>query len=119
WAVLGQPEASVTTDVLQLKTEDHVQTSQRYRVHELANANGPTIREYVTPQGVVFGVAWQGRATPDMNQLLGTYIRNLQTATAAQTQVRHLRGLTVKTGDFVYSNFCRLRTCTGSAYVPS
>lgn len=119
WAGLGQPEASVSTDVLQLKTEDHVQTSQGYRVHQLTSANGPTVREYVSPQGTVFGVAWQGRAVPDMNQLLGTYIANLQTATAAQTKVRHLRGLAVKTNDFVYSNFCRLSVCTGSAYVPS
>lgn len=119
WAGLGQPEASVNTDVLQLKTEDHVRTSQGYRVHELTTANGPTVREYVTPQGVVFGVAWQGHAVPDMNQLLGTYVTNLQTATPAQTKVRHLRGVAVKTDDFVYSNFCRLRVCAGSAYVPS
>lgn len=119
WAVLGQPEASVSTDVLQLKTADHVQTSPGYRVHQLTSANGPTVREYVTPQGIVFGVAWQGRAVPDMNQLLGTYVTNLQTATPAQTRVWRLRGLAVKADDFVYSNFCRLRVCTGSAYVPS
>ncbi len=56
---------------------------------------------------------------PDLNQLLGSYVTNLQTATPAQTQIRHLRGLTVKTDDFVFTNFGRMRVWTGSAYVRS
>jgi len=119
WAGLGQPEASVTTDQQQMKSEDHVQTLQTYKVHQLTSGNGPTIREYVSPGGVVFGIAWQGRSAPDMNQLLATYVTNLQTATPSQTKIVRLRGVTVKTGDFVYTNFCRMRMCTGSAYVPS
>ena len=119
WATLGQPEASVTSDELQMKSEHRVQEFQNYKVHELTVANGMTVREYVSPQGSVFGVTWQGRSTPDMNQLLGTYVNNLQTATRAQTKIIPRRGMTVKTNDFVYSNFCRMRVCTGSAYVPS
>ena len=119
WAVLGQTEASVTTDQQQMKTEDRVQTFTSYKVHQLTTTNGPTVREYVSPQGLVFGIAWQGRFMPNLNQLLGTYVTNLQNATPAQTQIRHLRGLTVKTNDFVYSNFCHLQSCTGRAYVPA
>ncbi len=119
WAGLGQPEASVTTDRQQMRSEDHVQTLQTYKIHQLTSGNGPTVREYVSPGGVVFGIAWQGRSAPDMNQLLGTYVANLQTATPSQTKIVRLRGVTVKTGDFVYTNFCRMRRCTGSAYVPS
>jgi Protein of unknown function (DUF2844) len=119
WAGLGQSEASVTADQLHMKSEEHVQTFQAYKVHELTNADGTIVREYVSPQGPVFGITWQGRSTPDMNQLLGTYVNNLQTATPAQTQIRHQRGITIKTSDFVYLNFCHLRTCQGSAYVPA
>jgi hypothetical protein len=119
WAVLGQTEASVTTDQQLMRSEDRVQTFASYRVHQLTTSNGPTVREYVSPQGLVFGVAWQGRFAPNMNQLLGTYVNNLQNATPAQTQIRQRRGLTVKTGDFVYSNFCHLQTCSGRAYVPA
>lgn len=118
WASLGDSEASVTADQLHMKSEDHVQTFQAYKVHRLTRADGPTVREYVSPEGVVFGVAWQGRSTPDMNQLLGAYVTNLQTATPAQTRIRHMRGLDVKTSSLVYSNFCRMRVCRGSAYVP-
>jgi hypothetical protein len=119
WAVLGQTEASVTTDQQRMKTEDRVQTFASYKVHQLTTTNGPTVREYVSPQGVVFGVAWQGRFMPNVNQLLGTYVENLQTATADQTHIQRRRGITVKTGDFVYSNFCHLQNCTGRAYVPA
>ena len=99
WAGLGQPEASVSTDRLLFKSEENIQTLQGYRVHQLTRTNGPTVREFVSLQGQVVGVAWQGRSVPDMNQLLGTYVANLQTATAAQTHIVPLRGLTVKTGD--------------------
>jgi|SRR5690348_8620645 uncharacterized protein DUF2844 len=119
WATLGQSEATVTSDQLQMKSEHRLQTLQDYKVHELTTANGATVREYVSPQGSVFGVTWQGRSTPDMNQLLGTYINNLQTATAGETKIQPRRGISVKTKDFVYTNFCRMRMCTGSAYVPS
>ena len=118
-ATLGQSEASVTSDELQMKSEHRVQTLQNYKVHELAVANGATVREYVSQEGTVFGVTWQGQSTPDMNQLLGTYVNNLQTATRAQTKIIPRRGISVKTNDFVYSNFCRMRRCQGSAYVPS
>lgn len=118
WAVLGQDEASVTTDQQRMRTEHRVQEFASYKMHELTTTNGPTVREYVTPQGMVFGVAWQGRSMPNVNQLLGTYVNNLQNATAAQTQIRNRRGLTVKTADFVYTNFCRMQMCVGKAYVP-
>ena len=119
-ATLGQSEASVTSDELQMKSEHRVQTLQNYKIHELTTADGAsTVREYVSQQGSVFGVTWHGRSTPDMNQLLGAYVNNLQTATADQTKIQPRRGISVKTKDFVYSNFCRLRMCSGSAYVPS
>jgi hypothetical protein len=118
-ASLGQSEASVTADQQHMKSEDRVQSFQAYKVHQLTSANGTTVREYISPQGLVFEITWQGRFMPDVNQLLGTYANNLQTAPPAQTQIRRLRGLSVKTSDFVYSNFCHLLICTGAAYVPS
>jgi hypothetical protein len=118
WAGLGQPEASVTSDQLHMKSEHRVQDFQAYKVHELANTEGAVVREYVSPEGTVFGITWQGRSTPDMNQLLGNYVNNFQTATRDQTQIRQRRGITIKTNDFVYTNFCRMGVCSGSAYAP-
>jgi hypothetical protein len=118
WATLGQSEASVTSDQLHMKSKERVQSFQNYKVHELTTGEGSTIREYVSPQGSVFAITWHGRFAPDMNQLLGTYINNFQTATPAQTKIQRRRGITIKTGDFVYTNICHLRLCAGSAYLP-
>jgi len=119
WAVLGQYESSVGVDQKYLRSEDRVQNFQAYKVHQLTATSGTIVREYVSPKGLVFGVTWQGRFMPNMEQLLGSYATNLQTATKAQTQVRHLRGVTVKTSDFVFVNNGNMRFRKGSAYVPS
>jgi hypothetical protein len=119
WAVLGQYELSVSVDQKYLRSEDRVQAFQGYKVHQLTSAGGAIIREYVSPAGKVFGVTWQARFMPSIQQLLGSYVTNLQTASPAQTHVRHLRGVTVKTNDFVFVNSGTMRFWKGSAYVPS
>ncbi len=119
WATLGQYEGSVSADQQHLRTEDRVQAFQAYKVHQLTTTNGTIVREYVSPKGLVFGIAWQAPFMPDMKQLLGDYVTTLQTATKAQTQVRQRRGLTVKTNDFVFVSNGHMRFFKGSAYVPS
>jgi hypothetical protein len=119
WAVLGQYESSVSVDQQYLRSADSVQAFQGYKVHQLTTANGTIIREYVSPKGLVFGVAWQARFMPNMQQLLGSYDTKLQSASRTQTQVRHLRGLIVKTDDFVFVSGGHMRSWKGSAYVPS
>ena len=119
WAVLGQYESSVSVDQQDMKSEDRAQDFQAYKVHELTSVNGTTVREYVSPKGLVFGVAWQGPFMPNMEQLLGPYVTNLQTASKSQTQVRHLRGLMVRTNDFVFASGGHMRFWRGSAFVPS
>ena len=119
WATLGQSEATVTSDRLQLNSREQVQTFDSYTVHQLTTDAGQTVKEFVSPQGIVFGVSWQGRSVPYMTQLLGTYVNNLQTATAAQKRILPRRGIAVTTNDFVYSNFCRMQMCSGQAYVVS
>jgi len=119
WAVLGQYESSVSVDQQYLRSEDRVQAFQGYKVHQLTTPNGTMIREYVSPQGLVFGVAWQAPFMPDMKQLLGSYVTNLQTASRTQTQTRHLRGIIVRTNDFVFVSSGQMRHWRGNAYVPS
>jgi len=119
WAVLGQYESSVSVDQQYLRSEDRVQAFQAYKVHQLTTTNGTIVREYISPKGLVFGVAWQAPFMPSMQQLLGSYITKLQTATPTQTHVQHMRGVIVKTNDFVFVNHGHLRLWKGSAYVPS
>ena len=119
WAALGQYESSVSLDQKYLKSVDHVQSFQGYVVHQLTSENGTIVREYVSPKGLVFGVSWQGNFMPNLQQLLGSYMTKLQTASRNQTQVRRLRGVIVKTDDFVFANSGHMRFWRGTAYVPS
>jgi hypothetical protein len=117
WATLGQNEASVSADQQYLRSEDHVQAFQAYKVHQLTTANGIIIREYVSTQGLVFGVAWQGHFMPNLQHLLGTYMTQLQQG--QRTQVVRRRAVTIQTDDFVFSNSGHLRFFRGRVYVPS
>ncbi len=119
WAALGQYEGSVTVDQQRLRSQDNVKTFSTYKVHQLTTANGTAVREFVTTSGMVFGVAWQAPFMPDMSQLLGNYINNLQTASTAQTRMLRRRGLVVKTNNFVYFSFGRLKFWKGYAYDPT
>jgi hypothetical protein len=119
WAALGEYEGSVSLDQQHIRAADNVQAFQGYRVHQLTTANGTMIREYVSSKGLVFGVTWQAPFMPDMQNLLGNYVTNLQTATPAQTQIHHLRGLIVKTDDFVFVSGGHMRFWKGRAFVPS
>jgi hypothetical protein len=117
WAALGQYESSVSVDQQYLRSEDRVQAFQGYRVHQLTTANGTIVREYVSPQGLVFGVTWRGHFMPNLQQLLGTYMTELQQG--QRTQVVRRRAVTIQTDDFVFSSVGHLRSFRGRAYVPS
>jgi hypothetical protein len=117
WAVLGQYESSVSLDQQYLRSEDSVQAFQGYKVHQLTSANGTVIREYVSPQGLVFGVTWRGHFMPNLQQLLGTYVTELQQG--QRTQVVRRRAVTIQGDDFVFSSVGHLRSFRGRAYVPS
>src|ERR1700747_2718021 len=74
-AALGGDATSVEAD--RAKMEATLQTTSRelYTVHEMHAANNVVVREFISPQGRVFGVAWQGAARPDLQQLLGGYFQ--------------------------------------------
>ena len=73
-------------DQTRLEATLRVMPAERLTVHELKTA-GTTVREYVSPAGMVFGVAWQGTAMPDLRQLLGAYF-DQYVATAAARRTR-------------------------------
>ena len=117
WAVLGQYESSVSVDQQYLRSADRIQAFQAYKVHELATANGTIVREYISPQGLVFGVAWQARFMPNLQQLLGSYSPEVQQA--AQSKVRRGGPLIVKKDNFVFVSGGHMRFFRGHVYVPS
>jgi hypothetical protein len=82
-AALGGAPESVESDrrALAAAARPTVRGST-YAVHELQSGL-VRIREYVSPAGVVFGVAWNGPTPPDLDQLLGGYAAEWKQAAKA------------------------------------
>ncbi len=118
WAVLGEPESSVNLDARAVRGQVRFETHEGYRVQQVTDPSGAVIREYVSPAGKIFGVAWQGPYLPNMPQLLGSYFTHLQQFAQAQTR-RRGGPLTMQNDDFVFSSGGHMRWYHGHAYVPS
>ena len=115
-ATLGGTEATVQVDQAQMSMALRTVPAAQFTVHELTDASGATVREYVAPTGLVFGVAWQGSSMPDLRQLLGAYFDQYVEAAAARRTRRapvhvELPGLVVQSSG-------HMRAFTGRAYLP-
>src|SRR5271166_3765054 len=82
FAVLGDNAASVLTDQARMKGTLRSVDNQTYVMHEITASSGAKVREYVTPGGAVFGVAWEGQFPPNFEQLMGPYYQQAQEAIA-------------------------------------
>jgi len=120
FAVLGGDESSVAADMAQLKATEKVTPSDAFAVHEIKTPDGELVREYVSPAGRVFGVAWQGRSIPDLQQLLGAYFQQYSAAAqAARAGHPGRRPLNVQLPGLVVQNSGHMRAFFGRAYDPT
>ena len=117
WASLGQTTASVIADLRHMSGELRSTIRAGYTMHEITSANGARVREYVSPNGVVFGVSWSGPFMPDLSQLLGSYFSEFQQA--AQFSPGRRRALAIDTGKLVVESAGHMRSFHGRAYVPT
>jgi hypothetical protein len=118
-AALGEPVESVARDQAALRAEARATTERgAFTVHEL-DAGGTTVREYVTPDGRVFAVAWSGLAHPDLHPLLGAYADDYQRAAEATPSPHGQRSQRVTGTDVVVERWGHMRDRHGRAYVPS
>jgi hypothetical protein len=115
-AALGGTEATVQADQAQLGAITRTTPTARYTTHELRAASGTTVREYVSPAGMVFAVAWQGPSLPDLRQLLGTYFDQYVDA-AAERRARRAP-LLVELPTLVVQSSGHMRAFAGKAYLP-
>lgn len=116
-AALGGTVDSVARDRTSLQGEDIVTPSANYDLHEIKAATGTTVREYVSRQGAVFALAWEGRSTPDLQQLLGdSYARYLAEARAHRGS-HHL--LSFSTPELVASVLRLQRSSIGHVHIPA
>jgi len=116
FAVLGDSASTVLADQARMKGTLHSVDAHTYVMHEITAANGTVVREFVSPAGVVFGVAWQGQFPPDLEKLLGPYYFQAQQATTGPRTGRH--PLQVETPTLVVRQSGHMRSLHGVAYIP-
>jgi len=114
-ASLGGDESTVAADHAVLAGQIKVARVQRYAVHEIAAPSGTVVREFVSPTGKVFAVAWSGPAMPDLRQVLGPYY---DTYVAAVAQRKAKGPVNVVLPGLVVQSSGHMRAFSGKAYLP-
>jgi hypothetical protein len=121
-AALGGDATSVEADQQQMKAKRAVRASANYSVHEITTPYGTTVREYVSPDGKVFGVTWRGPFLPNFQQILGdsygTFAQAAQDARNAQPRHSRNAPLAVTQPDLVMHSTGHARAYVGQAYIP-
>jgi hypothetical protein len=120
FAELGGDLKSVERDRAKMKAATSVRQMQRYAIHEMRLDSGSTVREFATPEGKIFAIAWQGPFHPDYQQLLGPYFDELQRGTQQGAQQRRARRapVMIETPGFVFQSLGHARALAGRAYLP-
>lgn len=116
WAALGDDVSSVDADAKALGGRHIMVAKVGYNVHQITFPDGSVVNEFVSPAGTVFGISWQGHFVPDLRQLLGTYMTDLQQG--QRTHVVRRRAVTIQGNNFVFSSVGHLRFFQGRAYIP-
>ena len=118
-ATLGESAASIASDRNVLSAvQRSTKVNDTFTVQEIKSGS-TTVREDISPSGVVFGVAWNGLLHPDLTQLLGSYSDEYH---EAFSRIQHNKGrsrLQVKTDRVVVQQWGHMRNLRGRAYVPS
>lgn len=116
---LGGDVTSVEADRAKMEATLQTSSKQLYTVHEMHTGNNVTVREFVSPAGKVFGVAWEGASRPDMKQLLCAYFDQYMQAAQEQQAKRMGRGpLLIQQAGFVMQMGGHMRALAGRAYIP-
>jgi len=109
--------SSGTSD--QLAPVIHQADNSALRWEETIDANQIRVRQYVSANGLVYAVSWDGPAMPDVSVLLGTRFDGYrQGASAALENANSLRSSHVDGSDFVTETSVRLREFSGRAWLP-
>ena len=125
FAALGDNAASVLDDQARMKGTLRSVDRHAYVMHEITTSTGARVREFVSPAGAVFAVAWEGQFPPNFRQLLGPYYQQAQQAAAQQKaeadaqQVRIRRGpVVIQSPGIVFVQSGHTRSFHGQAYIP-
>jgi hypothetical protein len=122
YAALGEPEASIEIDQKKLSgvRKDSVKKAS-YKVTSI-EISGTNIRQYVSADGIVFAVAWDGLTHPNLTTLLGNYSNEYQKVLKQQRNYKKYgrrARQSVKANNVTVEKWGHMRNLQGRAFVPS
>jgi Protein of unknown function (DUF2844) len=118
-AALGESADSITSDRKSLSAARGATIVRDGYSIQTIESDAATVREYLSPSGVVFGIAWNGMSHPDLTQLLGAYAGEYEEALRQTPHKPGRRHLQVKSKRIVVEKWGHMRNLQGRAYVPS
>jgi hypothetical protein len=117
-ATLGESVDSIEADRRALAAAEVVSTAhENYTVHQL-KYDGTSVREYVSPSGIVFGIAWNGLVNPNLTPLLGSYAGEYEEALGRTVRKHGERHLRVESDHVVVEKWGHMRNLKDRAYAP-
>lgn len=117
-ATLGGNADTIPSDRKALSAVHRATTSHDgYTVEEIVFEN-TAVREYVSPAGIVFGIAWNGFIHPDLTYLLGSYSGEYSEALRKEPRTHGRRQQRVVTDNIVVEKWGHMRNLQGRAYAP-
>ncbi|HUN54135.1 MAG TPA: DUF2844 domain-containing protein [Smithella sp.] len=119
YATLGESTDSIATNRKALSAvRSTTITSSKYTVH-VFQSETMTVREYVSPSGVVFGIAWNGLTHPDLTPLLGSYASEYQKAASHIKRQPGRKFVKVESDNVIVEKWGHMRNLQGRAYAPA
>ncbi len=116
-AALGERVDSIDADRAALQGSAVARTARNgYTIHEL-QVGSTLVREYVSPSGIVFAVAWNGLSQPDLLPLLGSYRGEYVDARRKATVHAGRRHQTLEADHVTVETWGHMRDLHGRAYV--
>ncbi len=118
-ATLGGKADTIGADRKALSAVRRASTSRNgYTVEEIV-FDSTAVREYVSPAGIVFGIAWNGYVHPDLTQLLGSYSAEYTAARQKAPRTHGRRRQRLATDNVVVEKWGHMRNLGGRAYAPA
>ncbi len=118
-ATLGESANSVMSDRKAFSAVQRASITRKgYTIQEF-ESEANFVREYISPSGVVFAVAWNGLSHPDLTSLLGSYVGEYQQALRQTPLERGKRHFQIKANSVIVEKWGHMRSVHGRAYIPA
>lgn len=92
--------------------------ASNYQMRDTTLATGTQVREYVSANGIVFAVTWDGPVLPDLKALLGKHFDTMVAESARLPRAGRSR-IAINRPELVINSGGHMRAFEGSAWIPA